>query len=177
MFGDEKLNKALVYAIEAHDGQYREGPGNVPYIVHPIRVARLVEDAGLSTDAIAAALLHDVVEDTDKKNDDIAREFGGVVAMLVAGLTNPPEYEDVKRPPRDERKREQLLRVVNAGPIVASIKMADMYTNMMARIKQERFDLVRDKLAPEALAMIGANPEANRAIAGMLRDLAIGAIL
>ena len=58
-----------------------------PYIVHPLNVAYILADIGLDDDTICAALLHDVVEDTDVTNEDLQKEFGNEIAEMVAGVT------------------------------------------------------------------------------------------
>ncbi|MNL35737.1 GTP pyrophosphokinase rsh [compost metagenome] len=78
--------KAAVFAAEAHVGQRRKGLDE-PYINHPLRVAAAVEACGLPPEAVAAALLHDVVEDTPVSQERIAAEFPARVAHLVHLMT------------------------------------------------------------------------------------------
>ena len=80
--------KAVQFAIKAHEGQTRKYTGE-PYVVHPMAVARTLEVNGMDGDTIAAALLHDVVEDTDVTAKDIMREFGTEISNIVIGVTNP----------------------------------------------------------------------------------------
>src|SRR6476620_1339483 len=84
---DKKLiRKAFDFAVEAHQDQRRKS--GEAYIFHPIAVAKIVAgEIGLGATAIAAALMHDVVENTDITGEDIEREFNPKVAQLVAGLT------------------------------------------------------------------------------------------
>ena len=80
------VQKAFEFANEAHKNVRRRS--GVPYIIHPIQVAKIVvTDIGLGYKSIAAALLHDVVEDTEYTVDDIKNLFGAKVASLVDGLT------------------------------------------------------------------------------------------
>ncbi len=80
------VRNAFKFAVEAHNGVRRKS--GEPYIFHPIAVAQIVvEEIGLDASAIAAAFLHDVVEDTDITNEEIERKFGKTVAILVEGLT------------------------------------------------------------------------------------------
>ena len=84
---DKKLiRKAFDVAVDAHKEQRRKS--GEPYIFHPIAVAKIVAyDIGLDAVSIAAALLHDVVEDTPITIEEIARDFGDVIAKIVKGLT------------------------------------------------------------------------------------------
>lgn len=82
----ELVMRAAAYAGEAHKKQMRKS-GDEPYINHPLRVAHMAVRAGLSAEAIAAALLHDVVEDTERTAEDIASVFPERVAHLVHLLT------------------------------------------------------------------------------------------
>ncbi len=78
--------RAAAYAAEAHVKQKRKA-GDEPYINHPLRVAQMAAEAGLGAEAIAAALLHDVVEDTDRTLEDLAAQFPPRVVDLVNRLT------------------------------------------------------------------------------------------
>ena len=82
----EIIEKAFTFAQKAHDGARRLS--GEPYIIHPLEVAHIVcKDIGLGSTSICAALLHDVVEDTDYTIDDIRALFGDRIALLVDGLT------------------------------------------------------------------------------------------
>jgi (p)ppGpp synthase/HD superfamily hydrolase len=82
-------NSAYIFADHAHRGQKRRGARGAPYILHPIRVAQMVEAAGGDEIAQAAAYLHDVLEDTDATFAAIEGQFGGSVAEIVADVTRP----------------------------------------------------------------------------------------
>ena len=77
--------KAYNYALQKHGDQKRNS--GEPYIVHPLQVAYTLADMGLDEQTISAALLHDVVEDTDATHEDIVKEFGEEVAEMVDGVT------------------------------------------------------------------------------------------
>ena len=77
----EVIQRAYEYADEKHKNQLRKS--GEPYIIHPLAVAEIVAEIGLDTDAIAAALLHDCLEDTDASFEEISRLFGETVANLV----------------------------------------------------------------------------------------------
>lgn len=121
----ETTNKrALDFATEAHRGQLRNYTGE-PYITHPIAVAKMVADRGYSGEVIDAALLHDVVEDTEITHDDILGEFGEGVSKIVQELTDcPHDYGN-----RRERKRADRLRLSNASNPAKIIKLADIIDN------------------------------------------------
>src|SRR3979411_237434 len=86
--GDAELvRRAYAYAAEAHEGQKRVS--GEPYITHPAAVAMLVAELGMDPATVAAALLHDVPEDTAKTVEDVRREFGEEIGRLVDGATKP----------------------------------------------------------------------------------------
>ena len=80
-----KITQAYEVAEKAHEGQFRTSGD--PYITHPIAVASILLDYCMDTDTICAALLHDVVEDTEVALDELRKKFGGDVALLVDGVT------------------------------------------------------------------------------------------
>ena len=83
---DTKLiMKAYNFAEEKHHNQYRKSGES--YIIHPLNVAYILAQIGLDDNTICAALLHDVVEDTDVTNEDIKKQFGEEIAEMVAGVT------------------------------------------------------------------------------------------
>ena len=83
---DEKLiKKAYDYATEKHGTQLRRS--GEPYMIHPVNVAGILSELGLDDETICAALLHDVVEDTEVTHEDLVREFGEPIANMVAGVT------------------------------------------------------------------------------------------
>jgi GTP pyrophosphokinase len=79
------IERAYQVAAQAHASQKRQS--GEPYITHPLAVAQILADLGLGPRAIAAALLHDTVEDTDYRLDQLTADFGDEVAMLVDGVT------------------------------------------------------------------------------------------
>ena len=81
----DKIVKAYQYALEKHDGQFRKS--GEPYIIHPLNVAIILTSVYADSDSIIAALLHDVVEDTDATLDEVEEMFGPVVRKLVDGVT------------------------------------------------------------------------------------------
>jgi len=118
--------KALAFATEAHGDQKRKYTGE-PYINHPIAVAEIVKTVPEHNEhMIAAALLHDTVEDTDVTQYDIVREFGDIVGIFVAGLTDVSRPEDGNRARRKALDREHSARGL---PPVQTIKLADLIDN------------------------------------------------
>ena len=81
----EMLLHAYDFAKEAHSNQKRAS--GEPYFIHPCAVAEILIDLGLDAATIAAALLHDVIEDTEANEEDVRREFGDEVLELVSGVT------------------------------------------------------------------------------------------
>lgn len=127
---DKKLiRSAFDVAVDAHKNQRRKS--GEAYIFHPIAVAKIVaSEIGLDATSIAAALLHDVVEDTDYTLDDIERMFGSTVAKIVDGLTkisNIVMTEDVSMQAENFRK---MLLTLNEDIRVIIIKIADRLHNM-----------------------------------------------
>ena len=77
----EEIEKAYEWARESHEGQFRFS--GQPYIIHPIAVAQILADFGMDKCSIIAALLHDIVEDTNTTIDDVREKFGDEVASIV----------------------------------------------------------------------------------------------
>jgi len=125
--GSELVRDALATARDAHRGQVRNASGGMDYVEHPIAVAELVESRGGSDEVLAAALLHDVVEDSEVDLGKIEERFGGAVRDLVAALTDDEEIE-----PYERRKDEHRKRVRRAGPEPLAIYAADKLTNVRA---------------------------------------------
>lgn len=122
------LNFARTFAIAAHSavGQVRKYTGE-PYWTHPCAVAKLVmQVSDISEVAIAAAYLHDVVEDTKVTIEVIDQQFGPYVAQLVAEVTDVSKPEDGNRAVRKAVDREHLAK---ASPEAQSIKLADIIDN------------------------------------------------
>jgi guanosine-3',5'-bis(diphosphate) 3'-pyrophosphohydrolase len=140
---DKKLiRKAFDFSVEAHQEQRRKS--GEAYIFHPIAVAKIVaSEIGLGATSIAAALLHDVVEDTDVTIDEIEKQFNPKVAQLVEGLTKIAQVQkDLNVSMQAENFRKMLL-TLNDDVRVILIKLADRLHNMqtmdaMAENKQTK---------------------------------------
>jgi len=120
--------KAFHFANEAHEYQKRKS--GEPYILHPIAVARIVaEEMGLGTVSICAALLHDVVEDTEYTLENIENQFGEKIASIIDGLTKIAEVFDRESSLQAENFRKMLLTLSNDVRVIL-IKLADRLHNM-----------------------------------------------
>jgi (p)ppGpp synthase/HD superfamily hydrolase len=119
------IAKALEMAEAAHAGQTRNGSGGMAYIHHPVAVAELLAKHGFDESTVAAALLHDVVEDSEMSIEDIAAGFGQQVANLVAALT-----EDESIQPFERRKEAHRRHVDEVGGNALAIYAADKLSNI-----------------------------------------------
>lgn len=128
--GDRELiDKAFHVANEAH-WDMRRNSGE-PYIIHPIRVARIVnQEIGLGAKSVAAALLHDVVEDTDTSLDEIERDFGPKIAMLIDGLTKISGTYNKENSSLQAENFRKMLMTLSDDIRVILIKIADRLHNM-----------------------------------------------
>jgi len=127
---DKKLiRKAFDVAVEAHSEQRRKT--GEPYIYHPIAVAKIVAlQIGLGAVSIAAALLHDVVEDTDYTVEDMERLFGEKIAKIVNGLTKISRMSKDQMPSIQAENFRKMLLTLNDDVRVILIKIADRLHNM-----------------------------------------------
>ena len=121
------VEKALQFASEAHGsiGQKRKYTGE-DYIVHPIEVMEIVKSVPHTQEMLAAALLHDTVEDTPATFEDIEREFGHEVCILVQYLTDVSKPSDGNRRKRKEIERDHTKYI---SPSAKTIKLADLISN------------------------------------------------
>jgi guanosine-3',5'-bis(diphosphate) 3'-pyrophosphohydrolase len=118
--------RALAFAAQRHRDQRRRDGHASPFVNHPIEVVSLLADVGgvSDTTALAAAVLHDVVEDTATTADEIESVFGAAVARIVAEVTDDPAL------PRRERRRLQVVRAASLSPAARLIKIADKTANL-----------------------------------------------
>lgn len=146
---DKKLIRlAFDTAVDAHKDQRRKS--GEPYIMHPIAVAKIVADEiGLGAHSIAAALLHDVVEDTNYTINDIEQLFGPVVAKIVDGLTKISSLKKDKNVSLQAENFRKMLLTLNDDARVIIIKIADRLHNMqtLGVMAEEK----RAKIASETL--------------------------
>lgn len=117
--------KAAIFARKAHQGKIRKFTKNTPYFFHPAAVARLIICITADEYIIAAAYLHDVVEDTDVTYDEIKEEFGVVVADMVRALTKPDGF-----PTKIQADIAYRIQLAEASADVHTIKCADIADNL-----------------------------------------------
>jgi (p)ppGpp synthase/HD superfamily hydrolase len=121
------VGEAFETARTAHAGQVRNGSGGRPYIEHPLTVAEQLAEYGCSDTVLAAALLHDVVEESDIEIEQLRERFGDRVAELVAALTDAEEIESYEL-----RKDVHRANVEAAGREALIIYAADKLANIRA---------------------------------------------
>ena len=149
----EMVCKAYAFANEAHKNVRRRS--GEPYMLHPIEVARIVvDDIGLGYKSISAALLHDVVEDTDCSVEKLREEFGDKIASLVDGLTKIKNVLDTKSddmPPESLQAEnfKRILLTLNDDVRVVLIKLADRLHN--CRTIEFMPEHKRDKILSETM--------------------------
>ena len=130
------LHRALKFAVKAHKKQDRDGDNPLPYVTHPIEVLNLVRyEAGVvDPDVLCAAVLHDVVEETDHDLDEIEDRFGSRVADLVRQLTREEPDEETRKLPEEElwriRNAMMMSEIDRMTDEAKLIKLADRYANL-----------------------------------------------
>ena len=184
------LNRAYVYAMKAH-GEQTRASGD-PYFTHPLEVAAILTDLKLDDATIAAALLHDTIEDTPTTRAEIDQSFGPDIGHLVEGLTKLKKLDLVSREAKQAENLRKLLLAIADDVRVLLVKLADRLHNMRtlehmpaegrARIAQETLDIyaplagrmgmhhLREEL--EDLSFRQLYPEANDLVRGRLDALA-----
>ena len=187
---EDLLNRAYVYAMRAHGEQMRDSGD--PYISHPLQVAAILTDLKLDDATIAAALLHDTIEDTDATRAEIDRLFGHDIGVLVEGLTKLKKLDLVSKEAKQAENLRKLLLAIADDVRVLLIKLADRLHNMRTlghrppearrRTAEETLDIyaplagrmgmqrMREEL--EDLSFRELNPEAHLVITERLEALA-----
>ena len=123
-----KIISAYEFAAKAHEGQKRSS--GQAYIIHPLAVAYILLEFGMDTDTICAALLHDVVEDTDATLDDLKKRFGQDVANLVDGVTKLSKIPTNTKEEEMAVNIRKILLAMSQDIRVMIIKLADRLHNM-----------------------------------------------
>lgn len=186
---EDLLNRAYVYAMRAHGNQKRAS--GEAFFNHPLEVAAILTELKLDDATIAAALLHDVVEDTAATHQEIEEKFGHEIASLVDGLTKIKRLDLVTKEATQAENLRKLLVAISKDVRVLLVKLADRLHNMRtldhvpaekrARIAQETMDIyaplagrmgmqtVRDEL--EEIAFKVLNPEAYETVKKRLHRL------
>ncbi len=168
----EKIKKAYSIAFEAHKEQKRRS--GEPYIIHPVAVAQILSDMGMDADSVCAALLHDVVEDTEMTDEEIRKMFGKDVELLVEGVTKLGQIplSSSKEEQQSENVRKMFLAMSEDIRVII-IKLADRLHNMRTlKFMPEEKRLYKAKETLEIYAPI-AHRLGIRAFKEELEDLAI----
>ena len=165
------VEKAYFIAKKAHEGQFRFS--GEPYIIHPVSVAIILYNLGMDGESMAAALLHDVVEDTDMTKENIQEEFGEDVANLVEGVTKLGKVPIFTKEEQQAENVRKMLMAMSQDIRVIIIKLADRIHNMRT-LSFMRPDKRREK-AQETLEIYApiAHRLGIRGVKEELEDLAI----
>src|ERR671924_1216357 len=122
------ITKAFLFAAHAHEGQQRRSGED--FVLHPWGAAKICAQLHLDDETIAAALLHDVVEDTDVALDDVRAEFGDDVAQLVDGVTKLTRVQFQSREQAEAENYRKMILAMAQDPGVILIKLADRLHNL-----------------------------------------------
>lgn len=122
------IDRAYSYSEQMHTGQMRKSGD--PYFIHPTSVARIIAEMRLDTASVCAALLHDVVEDTDVTEKDIEQLFGAEVAFLVDGVTKLGKVNFASKEDRQAESFRKMLVAMARDIRVLLVKLADRLDNM-----------------------------------------------
>jgi GTP diphosphokinase / guanosine-3',5'-bis(diphosphate) 3'-diphosphatase len=157
------LLRAVAFAAERHRRQRRKDAEASPYINHPIAVAAVLADAGHVVDEalLVAAVLHDTVEDTETRLDEIAAYFGATVADLVR------EVSDDKSLPKERRKLIQIEHAASGSARAKQLKIADKICNLrdIAASRPEGWSVTRCREYVDwAQAVVTGCRDVNRAL-------------
>jgi GTP diphosphokinase / guanosine-3',5'-bis(diphosphate) 3'-diphosphatase len=183
------LNRAYVYAMQAH-GHQKRASGD-PFFSHPLEVAAILTELKLDDATIAAALLHDVIEDTDVTRAEIDQKFGKEIGALVEGLTKIKRLDLVTKKAEQAENFRKLLVAITSDIRVLLIKLADRLHNMRTlehvkpesrrRISEETLEIyaplagrmgmqtLREEL--EQLAFKWGSPDAYKTVVDKLADI------
>lgn len=159
------IRAALEQARADHAGQIRNGSGGMPYIEHPIAVAAKLDELDYRDEVLAAALLHDVVEDSETTLDQLRENFGPEIAGLVGALSDDRSIDSYL-----ERKAEHRERVAAADAEALAIYAADKLTN--ARTLRATYDEEGDAVRGEFKVPIERKLEIWREDLELLREKA-----
>jgi len=140
----DTVNKAYQFALKAHQNQKREE--GVPYIIHPVAVAKILTDLKLDSATITTGLLHDTIEDTKVTYDSVKEEFGEEVANLVEGVTKISALENKASSDSKAENFRKLILATSKDIRVLLVKLADRLHNM----RTIQFVKDRDKIIRKA---------------------------
>jgi len=159
------VRSALEQARSDHAGQVRNGSGGMPYVEHPMTVAARLAEEGFRDEVLAAALLHDVVEDSETPLDELREKFGEEVAGLVGALTDDEAIDSYR-----ERKAEHRERVAAAADEAMAIYGADKLTNVVTL--RAAYEAEGDKVREEFKVPVELKTEIWEADLALLREKA-----
>ena len=161
----ETVNKAYNFALEAHQNQKREE--GVPYIIHPVAVAKILTELKLDSATITTGLLHDTIEDTKVTYESVKKEFGEEVANLVDGVTKISALENRASSDSKAENFRKLILATSKDIRVLLVKIADRLHNMRT-IKAISKDDKRKRIAQETMEIYA--PLADRMGMHRIRD-------
>jgi (p)ppGpp synthase/HD superfamily hydrolase len=129
-----QIKKAIQFAARKHEGQFRKESEPLPYITHLFSVALLVAEGNSDEDVVAAALLHDTIEDTDTSAEELEQHFNERVALLVASVTEPHEQNGEKL--SWKKKKVLYIQQLETAPLEAvQISAADKIDNIESKLE------------------------------------------
>ncbi len=167
----DMIKRAYEFCVESHKGQYRFSQEE--YYVHPLSVAVILAKMGMDSESIAAALLHDVIEDTPVTHDQVEKKFGSSIANLVEGVTKLGKIQFTSKEEFQAENLRKMFMAMNEDIRVIIIKLADRLHNMRT-LDAMREDKQREK-SLETLEIYApiAHRLGIRALKEELEDLAI----
>src|SRR5687768_12343088 len=122
------IRRAYEFGSKAHEGQHRKS--GEPYIHHPLEVARILSDMHMDYQTLSAAILHDVIEDTDTAKAEISKQFGKEIAELVDGVSKLTLIEFDSRAEAQAQNFRKMLMAMSQDIRVILVKLADRLHNM-----------------------------------------------
>ncbi|MFG0295325.1 MAG: HD domain-containing protein [Maioricimonas sp. JB045] len=175
------LERALRVAGTAHVGQRRKGT-DIPYLVHPLAVVLILARAGIDDDeTLAAAILHDVIEDTDWTPERLGDDFPPRVVELVAALSEQKRTPAGEPIPWETRKHEHMERLCESDSAARAIALADklhnarslLYDAQNGGVCWDRFNAPRERILDryrDAVERLGGDDPVLTRLAGELRE-------
>ena len=171
----DKVNKAFSFALEAHQNQKRDE--GVPYIIHPVAVAKILTDLKLDSATITTGLLHDTIEDTKVTYESVKKEFGEEVANLVEGVTKISALENKASSDSKAENFRKLILATSKDIRVLLVKLADRLHNMrtIQFLKDKDKSIIKAKETMEIYAPLADRMGMNR-IRDELEDLSFSVL-
>jgi len=124
----DKIRRAYQFGAQAHKGQHRKS--GEPFIYHPLEVAKILTEMHMDCETLTAAILHDVIEDTETAKDEIKREFGKEIAELVDGVSKLTQVEFSSHEEAQAQNFRKMLMAMSNDIRVILVKLADRLHNM-----------------------------------------------